>query len=107
MTETINTLRTAEQSYADSREASNKAWANYSDACDLFYARKIDRATLEKSFQNASDLDTQAAVMWKALDNAKAAHLAYLASQDEECTCTPISTCEPCAQRARNQDLEF
>ena len=107
MTETLNTLRTAEQSYADSREASNKAWQTYLDALDLFYARKIDLATLEQSFQNASDLDTKASVTWKAYDNAKAAHLAYLASQDEDCTCTPISTCEPCAQRARNQDLEF
>ena len=105
--ETLNTLRTAEQSYADSREASNKAWANYSDACDLHYAHKIDRASLEQSFQNASDLDTQASVMWHALEAAKSAHLTYLASQDEKCTCTPVSTCEPCAQRARNSEIQF
>ena len=107
MTETLNTLRTAEQAYADSREASNKAWANYSNACELHYASKIDRATLEKAYQNAAALDEQASVMWKAYDNAKAAHLTYLESQEQECDCTPISTCNACAQRAHNSEIEF
>ena len=107
MTETLNTLRTAEQAYADSREEVTQAWKQYSDACDLFYRGSIDRPTLEKAYQNAAALDEQASVMWKAYDNAKAAHLTYLESQEQECDCTPISTCNACAKRARNQDLEF
>ena len=107
MTETLNTLRTAEQSYADACEASSKAWKFYSLAVDSHYAGKITRQSLEATFEDAKALDTQASVMWHALQSAKAAHLAYLASQDEDCTCTPISTCEPCAQRARNSEIEF
>ena len=105
--ETLSALRTAEQAYAASREACSKAWANYSDACDLHYDGKIDRPTLEKAYQNAAALDEQASVMWKALDNAKAAHLEYLESQEQECDCTPISTCNACAQRAHNSEIEY
>ena len=107
MTETLNTLRTAEQSYADACEANSKAWKFYSVAVDLHYAGKLSRPALEEAYLNASALEEQASVMWHDREGAKVAHLEYLASQDEECTCTPISTCEPCAQRARNSDLEF
>ena len=107
MTETLNTLRTAEQAYADSREASNKAWKAYNEAVDDCERGRSNRRFVDLRYSAALALDTQASVTWKAYDNAKAAHLAYLASQDEDCTCTPVSTCEPCAQRARNSDLEF
>ena len=107
MTETMNALRTAEQAYAASREEVTQAWKQYSDACDLFYRGSIDRPTLEAAYKKASDLDNQAAILWKAKEAAKVAHLTYLESQDEDCDCNPISTCEPCTKRARNQDLEF
>ena len=105
--ETLSALRTAEQAYAASREACSKAWANYSDACDLHYDGKIDRPTLEKAYQNAAALDEQASVMWHALESAKVAHLEYLASQDEDCDCNPNHTCEPCAKRAHNSEIEY
>ena len=105
--ETLSALRTAEQAYAASREKVTQAWKQYSDACDLFYRGSIDRPTLEQAYQNAAALDEQASVMWHALESAKVAHLTYLESQEQECECTPISTCNACEQRARNQDLEF
>ena len=105
--ETLSALRTAEQAYAASREACSKAWANYSDACDLHYDGKIDRPTLEKAYQNAAALDEQASVMWHALESAKVAHLTYLESQEQECDCNPNHTCNACAQRAHNSEIEY
>lgn len=107
MTETLNTLRTAEQAYADSREDLNKAWANYSDACDLLYRGKIDRPTLEQAYEKAINLDHQTSILWHAREAAKVAHLEYLESQDEDCDCNPNHTCNVCAQRAHNSEIEF
>ena len=107
MTETLNTLRAAQTELVNAELAKDAAWKVYSEIVDDCQRGFATHRSVDLRYAAAIMLDTRVSVLWHAVENAKAAHLEYLASQDEDCTCTPISTCETCAQRARNSEIEF
>ncbi len=107
MTETLNTLRYAEQKYADLCEKRAAAYKLYQVEVDAFYAHRISRDQLNEVFAKATKFDDACALAYAELNQAKVLHLEYLASQEQECECTPVSTCEPCAQRARNSEIQY
>ena len=106
MTETLATLRQLEQEYADACESREKAWKDYSELCDIFQVRSKS-PEFEAAKKLADELEAKASKIWHAREAAKVAHLEYLASQEQDCDCNPISTCNACAQRAHNSEIEF
>lgn len=104
---TFKSVQRLEAAYADVCEKRTQAYDKYQQYVDKFYARQISRQALEEAYAMGTQYDNQAAQLYAELNQAKVIHLEFCESQEQECECTPISTCEPCAQRARNSDLEF
>ena len=107
MTETLSALRTAEQAYANLCEKRDAAYKLYQVEVDAFYAHRISREQLTECYAKATMFDDAAALAYAELNQAKVLHLEYLASQDEDCDCNPNHTCEPCAKRAHNSEIEY
>lgn len=106
-TQTFKEVRRLENAYADACSKRTQAFADYQQYVDKFYAQQITRQALEEAYAKATQYDDQAAKLYAEMNEAKVLHLEFCESQNEDCDCTPVSTCEPCAKRARNQDLEF
>ncbi len=106
-TPSFRRIQRLEQQYGDMCEKRSNAYADYQQYVDKFYAHQISRDVLNEQYALAVRFDDQCAALYAELNAAKNYHLAYIEAVEDDCTCTPLTTCAACYTRAHNSEIEF